>query len=218
MRRRKFIKLMGGAAVAWPLAARAQRPAMTRVGIVTIQPPTAMIFAAFDNRLRELGYVEGQNLVLDFLNPEQQSGGNAGVVEELLRRKVDVVLVAYESTLKAALAVRATLPMVMIAVDYDPIAHGYVESLARPGGNVTGLYLQQIDLARKRVELLMQALPMSGLSRSSVLAFSHSQGHQRKSRPGSICNWTRRERWKPIARRSGYRSRSSAEDQINACS
>jgi putative ABC transport system substrate-binding protein len=159
MRRREFLGFLGGAAAAWPVAARAQRPAMMRVGIVTIQPRTAIIFAAFDKRLRELGYVEGQNLVFDFLNPEQQSGGNAGVVEELLRRKADVVLVSYESTLKAALAAGATLPIVMIAVDYDPIAHGYVESLARPGGNVTGLYLQQIDLARKRVELLMQALP-----------------------------------------------------------
>jgi putative ABC transport system substrate-binding protein len=96
------------------------------------------------------------------LNPEQDSRGDIGVVEELLRRKVDVVLAAYESTLKAALAARATMPIVMIAVDYDPLAHGHVESLARPGGNVTGQYLQQIDLARKRVELLTQALPNVG--------------------------------------------------------
>jgi putative ABC transport system substrate-binding protein len=127
---------------------------MTRVGIVTIQPRTAQIFATFGQRLRELGYVEGQNLVLDFLNPEQQPGGNAGVIEEFLRRKVDVILVPYESTLKAALATKAAVPIVMIAIDYDPLAHGYVKSLAQPGGNVTGLYLQQLDLARKRVELM----------------------------------------------------------------
>jgi ABC transporter substrate binding protein len=76
-----------------------------------------------------------------------------------MRRKVDVILALYESTLKAALAAKTTVPILMIAVDYDPIAHGYVKSLAQPGGNVTGLYLQQIDLARKRVELLTQALP-----------------------------------------------------------
>jgi putative ABC transport system substrate-binding protein len=93
------------------------------------------------------------------LNPEQQPGGNAGVIEELMRRKVDVILALYESTLKAALAAKTTVPILMIAVDYDPIARGYVKSLAQPGGNVTGLYLQQIDLARKRVELLTQALP-----------------------------------------------------------
>jgi putative tryptophan/tyrosine transport system substrate-binding protein len=157
--RRQFMSALGGAAVGWPLAARAQRPATTRVGVVTIQPRGAPIFATFAQRLRELGYVEDQNLVLDFLSPEQQPGGNVGVVEEFLRRKVDVILAPYESTLKAVLAVKATVPVVMMAVDYDPLAHGYVESLARPGGNVTGLYLQQLDLARKRVELLTQALP-----------------------------------------------------------
>jgi putative tryptophan/tyrosine transport system substrate-binding protein len=161
MQRRNFVKLLGGAAVGvgWPFKARAQRPAMTRVGIVTIQPQTALIFATFSQRLRELGYIEGQNLVLDFLNPEQQPGGNAGVIEQFLSRKVDVILIPYESTLKAALAAKTSVPIVMIAIDYDPLARGYVKSLAQPGGNVTGLYLQQLDLARKRVELMAQALP-----------------------------------------------------------
>jgi putative ABC transport system substrate-binding protein len=158
MRRREFITLLGSAAT-WPLAARAQRPAMTRVGIVTIQPRTASMYAAFDQRLRELGYAEGQNLVLDFVNPELQAGGNAGAIEEFLRRKVDIILVIYHSTLRAALAAGVTVPIVMLAVDYDPLTLGYVKSLARPGGNVTGLYLQQLDLAKKRVELLTQALP-----------------------------------------------------------
>jgi len=132
---------------------------MTRVGIVTIQPRTASMYAAFDQRLRELGYIEGQNLALDYVNPEDQAGGNAGAIEELLRRKVDIILVIYQSTLKAALAAGVTVPIVIVAVDYDPLALGYVKSLARPGGNVTGLYLQQLDLAKKRVELLTQALP-----------------------------------------------------------
>jgi putative ABC transport system substrate-binding protein len=159
MRRREFITLIGSAA-AWPLVARAQQPAMTRVGIVTIQPRTASMYAAFDQRLRELGYVEGQNLALDYVNPEHQAGGNAGAIEELLRWKVDIILVTYQSTLKAALGAGVvTVPIVMVAVDYDPLALGYVKSLARPGGNVTGLYLQQLDLAKKRVELLTQALP-----------------------------------------------------------
>jgi len=116
-------------------------------------------YDAFDQRLRELGYVEGQNLALDYVNPEHQAGGNAGAIEELLRRKVDIILAIYENTLKAAVAATTTLPILMIAVEYDPLALGYVKSLARPGGNVTGLYLQQIDLAKKRVELLTQALP-----------------------------------------------------------
>jgi putative tryptophan/tyrosine transport system substrate-binding protein len=159
MKRREFITLIGGAAAAWPMAARAQQATMTRVGIVTIQPRTASMYAAFDQRLRELGYVEGQNLALDYVNPEQQAGGNAGAIEQLLRWKVDIILVTYQSTLKAALGAGVTVPIVMVAVDYDPLALGYVKSLARPGGNVTGLYLQQLDLAKKRVELLTQALP-----------------------------------------------------------
>jgi len=159
MKRREFITLLGGAAATWPLAARAQQATMTRVGIVTIQPRTASMYAAFDQRLRELGYVEGQNLALDYVNPEHQAGGTAGAIEELLRWKVDIILVTYQSTLKAALGAGVTVPIVMVAVDYDPVALGYVKSLARPGGNVTGLYLQQLDLAKKRVELLTQALP-----------------------------------------------------------
>jgi putative tryptophan/tyrosine transport system substrate-binding protein len=159
MKRREFITLLGGAAATWPVAARAQRPAMTRVGVVTIQPRTNQPYPAFTRRLSELGYVEGQNLILDFLSPETQPGGNAGVIEELLRRKVDVIVTIYEVTLKAALAATSTVPIVMVAVDFDPLARGYVQSLSRPGGNVTGLYLQQLDLARKRIELLTQALP-----------------------------------------------------------
>jgi putative ABC transport system substrate-binding protein len=158
MRRREFIGLLGGAA-AWPLAARAQQPPMTRVGIVTIQPRTSPPYAAFTQRLRELGYVEGQNLSLDFVNPEQQPGGNAGAVQELIRRKVHIVLAIYQPTVAAVVTAATSIPVVMIAVDYDPVALGYVKSLARPGREVTGLYLQQLDLAKKRVDLLTQALP-----------------------------------------------------------
>lgn len=158
MRRRRFIALVGSAA-AWPLAARAQQPTITHVGIVTIQPPTSPPYAAFSQRLRELGYIEGQNLSLDFVNPAQQPGGNAGAVQELIRRKVDIVVAVYRATMAAVVAAAPGKPVVMIAIDYDPLAVGYVKSLARPGGNVTGLYFQQLDLAKKRVELLTQALP-----------------------------------------------------------
>jgi putative tryptophan/tyrosine transport system substrate-binding protein len=77
----------------------------------------------------------------------------------LIRRKVEVIVVVYEDTLKAALAATTTAPLVMVAIDYDPLTLGFIKSLAQPGGNVTGVYLQQIDLAKKRVELLTQALP-----------------------------------------------------------
>src|SRR5260370_11722894 len=162
MRRREFITLVGGAAASTILPIInlcAQQPAMTRVGIVTIQPSTSPPFAAFTQRLHQLGYIEGQNLHLAFIDPERQAGANAGAVQELIRRKVDIILANYQPTMAAAVAAAPSKPIVMIAVDYDPVALGYVRSLARPGGDVTGLYLQQIDLAKKRVELLTQALP-----------------------------------------------------------
>jgi putative ABC transport system substrate-binding protein len=156
---REFITLLGGAAAAWPLAAHAQEPTKTRIGITTIQPRTSPIYAAFDQRLRELGYIEGQNLVVDVLNPEDQAEGIAGAIKELVRRNVNVIVAPYESAVKSALAITHTVPIVMIAIDYDPLALGYAKSLGRPGGNVTGLFLQQIELAQKRLQLLKDALP-----------------------------------------------------------
>jgi putative ABC transport system substrate-binding protein len=158
VKRREFITLVGVGAV-WPVAGRAQQPAMTRIGIVTIQPPTSPPYVAFSQRLRELGYLEGQNVRLDFVNPAQQPGGNPGAVQELIRRKVDIVLALYQPTMAAVVAAAPSMPVVMVAVDYDPLAFGYIESLARPGRKATGLYLQQLDLAKKRLELLTQALP-----------------------------------------------------------
>jgi putative tryptophan/tyrosine transport system substrate-binding protein len=140
MRRRDLIKGIA-ASTTWPLVAHAQQPAMKRVGIVTIQPRTSPPYVAFDQRLRELGHVEGQNLSLDFINPERQPGGNAGAVQELIRRKVDIILAVYQPTIAAIVAAAPGMPIVMIAIDYDPLAFGYVKSLARPGGDVTGLVL-----------------------------------------------------------------------------
>jgi putative ABC transport system substrate-binding protein len=126
---------------------------------VTIQSRTTPIYAAFDQRLHELGYIEGQNLVTDYLNPESQAEGVPGAIKELLRRKVDIIVAPYESTVKSAIAASNTVPVVMIATEYDPLALGYIKSFARPGGNVTGVFLQQIELASKRLQLLKDALP-----------------------------------------------------------
>jgi putative tryptophan/tyrosine transport system substrate-binding protein len=158
MRRRAFIAGLGGVA-AWPLAARAQQQASWRVGIITIQQRTSPPYAAFDQRLRELGYIEGRNLSIEFVHPDMQAGGIAGGIDELIRRKVDVIIAPYASAVKSALAAINTVPIVMIAIDYDPLALGYIKSIARPGGRVTGLFLQQIELAKKRLELLKEALP-----------------------------------------------------------
>src|ERR1700738_1489299 len=159
MKRREFITLVGGAAT-WPLAARAQKAVnLVRVGIVSIQQRTSPPYAAFDQRLRELGYVDGQNLAIEFLNPDAQAEGIAGAIKEVLRRKADVIIAPYESSLKSALGATEIVPIVMIAIDYDPLALGYIKSLARPARNVTGLFLQQIELAKKRVQILKDDLP-----------------------------------------------------------
>jgi putative tryptophan/tyrosine transport system substrate-binding protein len=155
--RRELLAGLSGAVVL-PLAARAQRPISLRIGIVTINQ-TGPAYAAFDQRLRELGYIEGQNLVTDYLNPERYPEGDPGVIKELVRRKVDIIVAPYESTVAAAIAASDTVPVVTIAVHYDPVAVGYAKSLARPGGRVTGLYLQNIELASKRLQIMKDALP-----------------------------------------------------------
>jgi putative tryptophan/tyrosine transport system substrate-binding protein len=161
MKRREFITLLGGAAAAWPLAARAQQLATVRVGTVSVvNPRTASWWVGFDERMRELGYIEGQNFAFEFINLNGRTERAGEEMKNLVARKVDVIIASGpEVILKAAVAATATLPIVMVAVDYDPFARGYVASLARPTGNVTGVFFQQIELAAKRVELLKEAVP-----------------------------------------------------------
>src|SRR5258705_11793212 len=159
MKRRDFITLLGGAAAAWPLAARAQRPAkMLRVGTVAGTPKSSAQWAAFEGRMGELGYQEGKNFSFDFLQAT-----SADEYEALYRKLVAnapcaILAIGPEIGLKSALAATRTLPIVMIAIDYDPLARGYVTSLARPSGNVTGVVFQQIELAAKRIQLIKDLL------------------------------------------------------------
>src|SRR6266511_1532015 len=159
MRRREFITLLGGAA-GWPSLARAQRPAkMLRVGTVAGTPKSSPQWVAFERRMGELGYQEGKNFSFDFLQ-----AATADEYEVLYRKLVanapDVILaIGPEIGLRSALAATRTLPIVMIAIDYDPLARGYVTSLARPSGNVTGVVFQQIELAAKRIQLVKDAFP-----------------------------------------------------------
>jgi len=162
VKRREFIALLGGAAAVWPLAARAQTPPkMLRVGVVSlVNPRTATFWVAFDRRMRELGYVEGQNLTIDFVNLNSQIDRYGEATKEVVRRKPDIIIATGgERALMSAIAATDTLPIVMIAVDYDPFARGYVQNLARPGGTVTGIFFQQIELAMKRLQLMKEALP-----------------------------------------------------------
>ena len=162
MRRRDFISLLGGVAAAGPLAARAQQlPKMLRVGSVGVSNPrSGGLWAPIEQGLRELGYVERQNLAVEYINLNGRIDGAGEAMRELVRRKVDVIVsLGNELNLKSALAATRTLPIVMVALDFDPFALGYVTNLARPSGNVTGLFLQQIELSAKRVQLTRDAFP-----------------------------------------------------------
>lgn len=132
-----------------------------KLGAVSLRPfGKANISVAFLERMRELGYEQGRNFVFEFIQvPNRAAYGKA--YRELVRRKVDILAAGGpEIALKAAVAAAAgTLPVLMIAVDYDPLARGYVASLARPGGNVTGVFFRQVALTRKRLQLLKEVIP-----------------------------------------------------------
>jgi putative ABC transport system substrate-binding protein len=117
------------------------------------------IYQSFLDQMRKLGFNEGQNLIIDFRPLEQELRALAAEVAELVRLKADVILTdGTEVALQAALEQAHSIPIVMIATNFDPIAHGYIQNLARPGGNVTGLFLRQTELAEKQTELLFEAL------------------------------------------------------------
>jgi putative tryptophan/tyrosine transport system substrate-binding protein len=160
MKRRAFMALLGGAAAAWPLAVQAQQPAkMLRVGALSAQPRAAPIWLAFEQRMAELGHKQGTNFSFEFVQVTN-IGDYEGGYRELAARNVDIMLATGpENTLKSARAAAPTLPIVMLAIDYDPIASGHVTSLSRPTGNVTGMHVQQIELAEKRVQILRDAFP-----------------------------------------------------------
>ena len=159
LRRRDFVTLLGGVA-AWPLAARAQQPTKTlKVGTVAGNPRSSPQWVAFERRMVELGYQEGRNFSFDFLQAANADEYEA-LYLKLASREPDVILaIGPEIGLKSALAVTRTVPIVMIAIDYDPLARGYITSLARPSGNITGVVFQQIELAAKRIQLIKDGFP-----------------------------------------------------------
>lgn len=158
MQRREFITLLGSAA-AWPIAARAQSQKMLRTGMVSVLPRDNPLMHTFVKRLRELGYDEGKNLAVEYVeisSPVEYPEG----MKELVQRHVDIIVAqGPEVTLKSAMAATSSLPIVMVAIDYDPFARGYVTSLAHPTGNVTGIFFQQIELSAKRLEIAKELVP-----------------------------------------------------------
>jgi ABC-type uncharacterized transport system substrate-binding protein len=167
-RRREFITLLGSAA-AWPLAARAQQPAkLPTIGFLGTSTPSAMSqwVAAFVQRLRELGWIEGRTVAIEYRWADGRSERFAEIASEFARLKVDVIVTYATPPVIAAKQVTAVIPIVS-AVMGDPVGTSLVASLARPGGNVTGLSVLTPDLAGKRLELLREVLP--GLRRLAFL-------------------------------------------------
>ena len=168
MRRREFIRSIGGAA-AWPLAARAQQPAkVPRVGILSpAASETAGTLTAFRKGIRDLGYIEGQTIALDFRLSKGIMDALPALATELVRIPVNVIVTDSTSATLAAFAATRTIPIVMGATGGDPVALGLAKSLSRPGSNVTGTLLLT-GLSQKRLQLLKQAFP--GAKRIAVLA------------------------------------------------
>ena len=159
MRRRDFIKVIAGSAAAWPPAARAQQPAMPVIGF--LDPTSPGDFAeprrGFLQGLKETGYVEGENVAISYHFAENQTDRLPQLADELVRRQV-AVIATFASGVFAAKAATATIPIVFVLAD-DPVRLGLVTSLARPGGNLTGIDFLNAELGPKRFELLRELVP-----------------------------------------------------------
>jgi ABC-type uncharacterized transport system substrate-binding protein len=170
VRRRAFLSLLGGAAVAWPLAARAeQRGRLPTIGFLGSGTAAAQSqwLAAFVQRLRELGWIEGRTIAIEYRWAEGRNERFDEIAAEFVRRNVDVILTLSTPAVVAAKQATTVIPIVFAAAG-DPVEAGLVASLARPGGNVTGLSSQTADLAAKRLEILREVVP--GLRRLAILS------------------------------------------------
>jgi ABC-type uncharacterized transport system substrate-binding protein len=171
MRRRDFIGLLGGAAIAWPLAARAQQSKkIPRLCFLTFDPGTLETtrFKPFFQALRDLSYVDGQTITIDYLSANGQGERFPDLAADCVRLKADVIVVTTTPAAKAAKAATGSIPIVMYPLG-DPVVTGLVASLNRPEGNVTGLTFMASGIAAKRLELLKEVVPK--ISRVLVLSY-----------------------------------------------
>jgi putative tryptophan/tyrosine transport system substrate-binding protein len=182
LKRREFITLLGGAAVVWPLAARAQQAGkLPTIGLWGPTTPSvgSQRVAAFVQRLRELGWIEGRTVAIEYRWAEGRNERAAEIAAEFVRLKVDVIVTQGTPSVIAAKQATSVIPIVFAAVG-DPVGNGLVASLARPGSNVTGLSIQSTDSAAKKLELLREVVP--GLRRAQCheqcrCAGSHRTDH-----------------------------------------
>lgn len=163
MRRRDVLKVFGGGALGWPLTARAQQPTkIPRIGIIDDAP----IWNYFREELRNLGYIEGQSVVIEYRSAQGEPERLAQAASELAAKPVDVIVEFGSTGARAAQKATTTIPIVMIAIG-DPVRAGFVASLARPGGNMTGNTILGPDLIQKRLQILKEIIP--SVSRTALL-------------------------------------------------
>jgi len=159
--RRTFLAGAGAVVLALPLAAEAQQPGkVSRIGVLaTANPRSAPFYQAFEQRLRELGYVDGQNIAFEYRDAEGKLDRLPGLAAELVRLNVNVIVAASDAATRAAKEATTAIPILIAGINFDPVALGYVASLARPGANVTGVFFLHLELTAKRFDLFKEMLP-----------------------------------------------------------
>ncbi len=213
MRRREFI-LLAGAAATWPLAARAQQPSgrVFRIVILgaTSPGPAQVMVNAFREGMRERGYVEGQNLAIEYRAPGAASEEDRGVAADLMRGNYDVILAWTTPSVIAARRATSTIPIVFVGVA-DPVGLGLVASLARPGANVTGIANFATDLSGKMIEMLREIVPDAAASGRCAIQTTPA------SQSSFASSWMRRARWGSNFRSSMPACPSSSKPPSRSC-